>query len=264
MADEIGRVCGPAEAAGYERFVDFVSQLYRLEMKDFIDRNIDSPFDLLTPEPGAAGGDGRLPPAGAEDRGVPQGPPDPADLLLPVAVRRTQPARRLRDLLDHRLHGLRRRGLLPRGRHARRAPRPGRRGREARRGHPLLHRGGPRRDARRSRRGRPHRRRRAHRVRRRRAQPRPPGGTPRPARPAGSAAVALLPVLRAAARRVLRRLLQDRPPQHPLRGVVARGVPRPRRHRGAAERTPPSSSPTRPAATPRWPRTASRSTTCCS
>ena len=42
-------MCGPAEAAGYRRFVDFVSQLYRLEMRDFIDRNIDSPLDLLRP-----------------------------------------------------------------------------------------------------------------------------------------------------------------------------------------------------------------------
>lgn len=49
MAEEVRRVCGPEEAAGYERYVDFVSRLYRYEMKDFIDRNIDSPFDLLTP-----------------------------------------------------------------------------------------------------------------------------------------------------------------------------------------------------------------------
>jgi phytoene desaturase len=49
MADEVARVCGSAEAAGYRRYVDFVSTLYRYEMRDFIDRNIDSPFDLLTP-----------------------------------------------------------------------------------------------------------------------------------------------------------------------------------------------------------------------
>ena len=49
MRDEVGRVCGPAEAAGYERWVDYVSALYRLEMRDFIDRNLDSPLDLLTP-----------------------------------------------------------------------------------------------------------------------------------------------------------------------------------------------------------------------
>lgn len=50
MADEIDRVIGPDEAAGYRRYVDFVSKLYRYEMNDFIDRNIDSPFDLLTPD----------------------------------------------------------------------------------------------------------------------------------------------------------------------------------------------------------------------
>ncbi len=49
MAEEVARVCGPAEAAGYRRYVDFVSELYRLEMADFIDRNIDSPFSLLRP-----------------------------------------------------------------------------------------------------------------------------------------------------------------------------------------------------------------------
>ena len=50
MAQEISQVIGPDEAAGYRRYVDFVSQLYRYEMKDFIDRNIDSPFDLVTPD----------------------------------------------------------------------------------------------------------------------------------------------------------------------------------------------------------------------
>jgi phytoene desaturase len=49
MAAEVERVCGPEEAAGYLRYVEFVSKLYRYEMKDFIDRNIDSPLDLLTP-----------------------------------------------------------------------------------------------------------------------------------------------------------------------------------------------------------------------
>ena len=49
MADEVERVCGPGEAAGYLRYVEFVSKLYKYEMKDFIDRNIDSPFDLITP-----------------------------------------------------------------------------------------------------------------------------------------------------------------------------------------------------------------------
>ena len=50
MAEEIASVIGPQEAAGYRRYVDFVSDLYKYEMKDFIDRNIDSPLDLLTPD----------------------------------------------------------------------------------------------------------------------------------------------------------------------------------------------------------------------
>ena len=48
MAAEVERVCGPSEAAGYLRYVEFVSKLYQYEMKDFIDRNIDSPLDLVT------------------------------------------------------------------------------------------------------------------------------------------------------------------------------------------------------------------------
>jgi phytoene desaturase len=50
MAEEIRTVIGPDEAAGYRRYVDFVSELYKYEMKDFIDRNIDSPLDLVTPD----------------------------------------------------------------------------------------------------------------------------------------------------------------------------------------------------------------------
>jgi len=65
MAAEIERVCGPGEAAGYQRYVEFVSRLYRLEMREFIDRNIDSPLDLVRPDLArlaAAGGFRRLAP----------------------------------------------------------------------------------------------------------------------------------------------------------------------------------------------------------
>ncbi|MFC7546425.1 phytoene desaturase family protein [Plantactinospora sp. GCM10030261] len=48
MAGEISRVCGPREADGYLRFVDFARELWRLERADFIDRNLDAPTDLLT------------------------------------------------------------------------------------------------------------------------------------------------------------------------------------------------------------------------
>ncbi|MGV1004310.1 MAG: phytoene desaturase family protein [Candidatus Nanopelagicales bacterium] len=50
MAAEIERVIGADEAAGFLRYVDFVSKLYKYEMREFIDRNIDSPADLLTPD----------------------------------------------------------------------------------------------------------------------------------------------------------------------------------------------------------------------
>jgi phytoene desaturase len=47
MAGEISRVCGPREADGYLRFVDFARKLWQLERTDFIDRNLDTPVDLL-------------------------------------------------------------------------------------------------------------------------------------------------------------------------------------------------------------------------
>ncbi|MEI6671143.1 MAG: phytoene desaturase family protein [Actinomycetes bacterium] len=49
MESEIADKISPTEAAGYARYVDFVTKLYKYEMNDFIDRNIDSPFNLLTP-----------------------------------------------------------------------------------------------------------------------------------------------------------------------------------------------------------------------
>jgi phytoene desaturase len=49
MAEELERVIGRGEAEGYLKYVDFVEKLYKYEIRDFIDRNIDSPFDLLTP-----------------------------------------------------------------------------------------------------------------------------------------------------------------------------------------------------------------------
>lgn len=48
MAAEISRVCGPREADGYLRFVDYTRRLWQLERRDFIERNLDSPRDLLT------------------------------------------------------------------------------------------------------------------------------------------------------------------------------------------------------------------------
>jgi phytoene desaturase len=49
MEAEIAKNISADEAAGYRRYVDFVTKLYKYEMNDFIDRNIDSPLNLLTP-----------------------------------------------------------------------------------------------------------------------------------------------------------------------------------------------------------------------
>jgi phytoene desaturase len=49
MQAEIAQKISPAEAKGYGEYVDFVTKLYKYEINDFIDRNIDSPFNLLTP-----------------------------------------------------------------------------------------------------------------------------------------------------------------------------------------------------------------------
>jgi phytoene desaturase len=47
MAAEISRACGPREADGYLRFVEYARKLWQLERNDFIDRNLDTPFDLV-------------------------------------------------------------------------------------------------------------------------------------------------------------------------------------------------------------------------
>ena len=63
MAAEIEAKIGPDEAAGYLRFVDYVARMYDVEIRDFMDRNIDSPLDLVTPNLArlvAMGGFGRL------------------------------------------------------------------------------------------------------------------------------------------------------------------------------------------------------------
>jgi phytoene desaturase len=71
MHDEIRATCGPADAAAFDDFVDWLRDLYELEMPHFIDRNFDSPFDLVA-SPGVAarllrmGGFRRLGPVVAE------------------------------------------------------------------------------------------------------------------------------------------------------------------------------------------------------
>jgi phytoene desaturase len=65
MADQIAATCGGADAEGYRRLVAYLRELYRLELPHFIDRNLDSPLDLLgvpLARLAALGGFGRLGP----------------------------------------------------------------------------------------------------------------------------------------------------------------------------------------------------------
>jgi phytoene desaturase len=48
MAQEITEMCGAREADGYLRFVAYARRLWQLERAEFIERNFDSPRDLLT------------------------------------------------------------------------------------------------------------------------------------------------------------------------------------------------------------------------
>ena len=47
MAAEIAEVCSSKDAAGYRELVRFLRRLYELEQANFIDRNLDSPLQLL-------------------------------------------------------------------------------------------------------------------------------------------------------------------------------------------------------------------------
>jgi phytoene desaturase len=48
MREEIAQTCGGVDAAAFDSYVDWLRQLYVLEMPNFIDRNYDSPFGLLS------------------------------------------------------------------------------------------------------------------------------------------------------------------------------------------------------------------------
>ena len=48
MTREIERFSGPGAAAGFGQYVEFLRRLYRYQMRDFIDRSLDTPLDLVT------------------------------------------------------------------------------------------------------------------------------------------------------------------------------------------------------------------------
>ncbi|MCZ2814754.1 phytoene desaturase family protein [Modestobacter sp. VKM Ac-2984] len=50
FAAEVERLCGAGEAAALLRYLDDLAELYELQLRTFIDRNLDSPLDLLGPE----------------------------------------------------------------------------------------------------------------------------------------------------------------------------------------------------------------------
>ena len=49
MEEEIRNKISAKEATGYQNFLKFAEKLYRYEYEDFINRNIDSPLNLVTP-----------------------------------------------------------------------------------------------------------------------------------------------------------------------------------------------------------------------
>jgi phytoene desaturase len=53
MAHEIESLCGSREAGAFHRFADWLTALHACEMPNFIDRNYDSPLDLVRPLPPA-------------------------------------------------------------------------------------------------------------------------------------------------------------------------------------------------------------------
>jgi phytoene desaturase len=50
FAAEVAALAGPAEADNLRRYLADLAELYRLQLSTFIDRNLDSPLDLLGPE----------------------------------------------------------------------------------------------------------------------------------------------------------------------------------------------------------------------
>jgi len=54
MRDEIANTCGSVDAAAFEEFVTWLRKLYVIEMPHFIDRNYNTPLDLLSSPRAAA------------------------------------------------------------------------------------------------------------------------------------------------------------------------------------------------------------------
>ena len=61
FAAEVARLCRPGRGRRLRRYLADLAELYRLQLATFIDRNLDSPLDLLGPELLHAGPPRRLP-----------------------------------------------------------------------------------------------------------------------------------------------------------------------------------------------------------
>lgn len=113
MCEEIRSTCGAADAAAFATFCDWLGELYRLEMPNFIDRNYDSPLDLLRPpaRAGRPGGQG----GGAGTAAAPAARGRPAWALTArplVALARMGGLRRLSSVVDGRFKDPRLRKLF--------------------------------------------------------------------------------------------------------------------------------------------------------
>ena len=113
MAAEVERLAGPQEAQGYLRLRDWLARLYEVEFDGFIASNFDSPLSLLTPQLArltALGGFRRW------DRVVKRFITDPRlhrIFTFQALYAGVPPQRRARGVRRHRLHGHRRRRVLP-------------------------------------------------------------------------------------------------------------------------------------------------------
>ena len=139
FAAEVAALCGPAEAAALRRYLADLAELYRLQLGTFIDRNLDSPLDLLGPELVDPRPARRVRPAVPARREVLRRRPAAPAVQLPGPLRG-----RLAVPGDRRLRGHRparhRGGRLAPGRwHRRGAARPGRGGGRRRGRVPLRH-----------------------------------------------------------------------------------------------------------------------------
>ena len=127
LREEIRTKVGDADAAGFDRFLVWLEQLYETEFATFVDHNYTSPLDLVRSPATAArllrlGGLGGL--GAAVDRFFTD------DRLTRIFSFQAlyagiAPARATGRARRHHLHGHRARRVLPRGRHARRAARHG-------------------------------------------------------------------------------------------------------------------------------------------